>query len=99
MTFLTAVPSACLRGLIHAYRLTFSAWLGRQCRFGPSCSEYALEAVETHGAWKGGLLAARRVARCHPWGGSGYDPVPPRPTLSQTLTVSDESPATPPATR
>jgi putative membrane protein insertion efficiency factor len=47
------------------------------CRFDPSCSSYALEAVATHGAIRGCWLASRRVARCHPWGGTGYDPVPP----------------------
>lgn len=95
MRFPTALPAVCLRGLIRAYQLTFSAWLGRQCRFGPSCSEYAMEAVETHGALKGGLLAARRVVRCHPWGGSGYDPVPPRTAAGHSADTS----ATPPATR
>jgi putative membrane protein insertion efficiency factor len=58
------------------YRYTLSAFFGRECRFLPTCSEYALEAVDRHGAIKGGLLALRRIARCHPWGGSGYDPVP-----------------------
>lgn len=62
---------------IHAYRWLISPWLGRNCRFAPSCSEYALEALRAHGAFRGAWLAARRVSRCHPWGGSGYDPVPP----------------------
>ncbi len=48
------------------------------CRFVPSCSTYALEAIETHGALRGGALAVRRVCRCHPWGGHGFDPVPER---------------------
>lgn len=68
-----AVP-LCL--LVKAYRVTLSPWLGRQCRFEPSCSQYALEALECHGAFRGSALAVRRIARCHPWGGSGYDPVP-----------------------
>jgi putative membrane protein insertion efficiency factor len=51
---------------------------GARCRFTPTCSEYALQAVETHGALAGSWLAAKRVCRCHPWGGFGYDPVPPR---------------------
>ena len=46
------------------------------CRFQPSCSAYALGAIQRYGAWRGGILAARRLLRCHPWGGSGYDPVP-----------------------
>lgn len=55
-------------------------WLGGPgtgCRFEPSCSRYFLAAVEAHGVWRGGWLGLRRIARCHPWGGSGYDPVPP----------------------
>ncbi len=66
-----------LLGLIRAYQLTLSPWLGRRCRFEPTCSQYAAEAVARHGAARGAALAARRLARCHPWGGSGYDPVPP----------------------
>ncbi|MEO1689297.1 MAG: membrane protein insertion efficiency factor YidD [Pseudomonadota bacterium] len=69
---------------IHAYRLLISPWLGRNCRFAPTCSEYALEALRTHGALRGGWLAARRVTRCHPWGGSGFDPVPPAKTERET---------------
>ena len=64
--------------LIRGYQLTLSAFLGRQCRFAPSCSDYAAEAVRTHGALRGGWLGLRRIGRCHPWGGSGYDPVPTR---------------------
>lgn len=69
--------TAFLRALIWLYRHSFSYFLGRQCRFEPSCSVYADEALRLHGAWKGGLLALKRIARCHPWGGTGYDPVPP----------------------
>jgi putative membrane protein insertion efficiency factor len=64
--------------LIRIYQLTFSAVLGRRCRYLPSCSDYAREAVERHGAWRGALLAVARVSRCHPWGGHGFDPVPGR---------------------
>ncbi|MEO0487627.1 MAG: membrane protein insertion efficiency factor YidD [Pseudomonadota bacterium] len=63
---------------IHAYRLLISPWLGRSCRFEPSCSAYALEALELHGPIRGTKLALRRIARCHPWGGSGIDNVPPK---------------------
>lgn len=63
-------------GAIFLYRVTLSSVMGRTCRFLPTCSEYAAEAVRAHGAARGGLLALKRVARCHPWGGSGYDPVP-----------------------
>jgi putative membrane protein insertion efficiency factor len=61
---------------VHAYRLVFSPWVGFNCRYQPTCSAYALEALERHGAIKGSLLAARRTGRCHPFGGDGYDPVP-----------------------
>ena len=67
-----------LVGLIRLYRLVFSGWLGGQCRFYPSCSHYAEEAVRTHGAVRGTLRAAWRVARCGPFTEGGVDPVPPR---------------------
>lgn len=67
---------ALLLGLIRLYQLTLSPWLGRQCRYEPTCSKYAAEAIERFGAWRGVWLAARRLGRCHPWGRSGYDPVP-----------------------
>lgn len=65
-----------LLALVGFYRLAISPWLGRNCRYEPSCSEYAQEALRRYGAFRGTWLAARRIARCHPWGGSGYDPVP-----------------------
>ena len=68
---------AALRGLIHAYRWTLSPLLGPCCRFAPSCSAYALDAISAHGPWKGAALAARRLARCHPWNPGGWDSVPP----------------------
>ena len=63
---------------VRAYRLVLSPWVGHSCRFQPTCSAYALEAIERHGAARGGWLAARRVCRCHPWGAAGFDPVPAR---------------------
>ncbi len=65
-----------IRGVTLVYRYTLSAFLGRTCRFLPTCSEYAEQAIARHGALRGGGLAFRRVLRCHPWGGSGFDPVP-----------------------
>ena len=62
--------------LIRIYQLTLSSILGRSCRFLPTCSDYARQAIEKHGARRGGLLAARRIGRCQPWGGEGFDPVP-----------------------
>jgi|GEM_PF-4666546 len=66
----------CLALLIRAYQYLLSPWLGPSCRYLPSCSEYAREALEIHGPWRGSWLALRRVSRCHPLGASGYDPVP-----------------------
>jgi putative membrane protein insertion efficiency factor len=64
--------------LLKAYRFAISPLYGQVCRFYPTCSAYALEAVTEHGALRGSWLAARRVGRCHPWNPGGYDPVPPR---------------------
>ena len=61
---------------VRGYRLLFSPWVGHSCRYQPTCSAYAIEALEKHGTFKGGWLAARRIARCHPWGGAGVDNVP-----------------------
>lgn len=65
-----------LLGLVQLYRIAISPWLGANCRFQPTCSEYTLQALRQHGAFRGSCLAAKRIGRCHPWGGSGYDPVP-----------------------
>jgi putative membrane protein insertion efficiency factor len=62
--------------LIRAYQVVLSPFLGGACRFVPSCSAYGLEAIAVHGAWRGSILAARRLARCHPLGRAGIDPVP-----------------------
>ena len=70
--------SRAIRVLIRAYQLLVSPMLAPSCRFLPSCSDYAAEAVARHGAVRGLYLAMRRLLRCHPWGGSGYDPVPAR---------------------
>lgn len=72
-------PAARILALpVRFYRLVLSPLLGHGCRFQPSCSAYALEALEIHGALRGGWLALRRIRRCHPFGGAGHDPVPPR---------------------
>ena len=62
---------------LRAYKLTLSPLIGTRCRYLPTCSEYAAEALTVHGPARGGWLAARRLCRCAPWGGSGFDPVPP----------------------
>jgi hypothetical protein len=65
-----------LVALIHGYQYVLSPWWGRQCRFFPTCSNYAIEALERHGSLRGSWLAMRRVLRCHPWNPGGHDPVP-----------------------
>ena len=65
-----------LIALVRFYRYAISPMLGRNCRFHPTCSEYAIEALERHGALRGGWMAVRRVGRCHPFNPGGYDPVP-----------------------
>ena len=62
--------------LIRFYQRQISPWFPRRCRFSPTCSQYALEALRKYGPLKGLWLALRRLSKCHPWGGSGYDPVP-----------------------
>lgn len=70
-------PAAYLLSLpVRAYRLVLSPYVGHGCRYQPTCSAYALDALNRHGALKGGWLAVKRIGRCHPLGGSGYDPVP-----------------------
>jgi putative membrane protein insertion efficiency factor len=75
LAFILAVP-------VRIYRWTVSPFMPMSCRYAPTCSEYALEALARHGALRGALLTVRRLGRCHPWGGSGYDPVPPDQTRS-----------------
>lgn len=60
---------------IRFYKIAISPWLPMACRFTPTCSEYAEEAISKHGVLKGGLMAFKRISRCHPWGDSGHDPV------------------------
>ncbi len=69
-----------IRAMIRAYQLLVAPVLPPSCRYYPSCSHYAAEAVALHGPRRGSLLAVRRLLRCHPWGGSGYDPVPSKPS-------------------
>ncbi|HEY0834761.1 MAG TPA: membrane protein insertion efficiency factor YidD [Azospirillum sp.] len=71
-----------LRALVIGYQWTLSPFIGNQCRYFPTCSNYALDALSTHGAIRGGWLTVRRLLRCQPWGGSGYDPVPEPPGKS-----------------
>lgn len=74
-TLAARCAGAVLVGLIRGYQYGLSPWLGGQCRFVPTCSQYALEAVTRHGPWRGSWLTLKRLGRCRPGGGSGYDPV------------------------
>lgn len=74
-----------LIGLLKAYRLVISPLYGNVCRYYPSCSAYALRAVQVHGALKGTWLAGRRLLRCHPWASGGYDPVPGTPEFDEEM--------------
>ena len=76
MTGLGRLAGAALAVPIFAYRALVSPVLPAACRFEPSCSRYAIEALGRHGPLRGGWLTVRRIARCHPWGGGGFDPVP-----------------------
>jgi putative membrane protein insertion efficiency factor len=75
---LAQVAEKLLLGLVMVYRITISPLLGPKCRFVPSCSEYAVEAIQTHGPWKGGWFTLKRLAKCHPFGPHGLDNVPPK---------------------
>jgi putative membrane protein insertion efficiency factor len=70
------VIARLLMGLVRGYRLLLSPWLGSACRFEPTCSAYALQALERHGAGRGSYLTMSRLLRCHPWCTGGHDPVP-----------------------
>ncbi len=76
---MSALARGAARGLIRGYQLTFSGLIGRQCRYLPTCSAYADEAIARHGVWAGAWMGAARICRCHPLGASGYDPPPQRP--------------------
>lgn len=85
-----------LIGLIRGYQYLFSPWLGQHCRFHPSCSNYAAEAIKAFGTLRGSWLAILRLSRCHPWHAGGYDPVPspttpPTPTATGSLSSAEDN--------
>jgi len=73
------LASLFILALVRIYKYGISPFTPVSCRYLPTCSEYALDAVRLHGPWRGVWLALRRIGRCHPWGGHGYDPVPQKP--------------------
>jgi uncharacterized protein len=75
--------TSMLMGLVKAYRLLLSPHMGNACRFTPTCSQYALQALDAHGAARGGYLTLERLARCHPWCDGGHDPVPARESVNK----------------
>ncbi|MDR0969638.1 MAG: membrane protein insertion efficiency factor YidD [Lentimicrobiaceae bacterium] len=76
MKFLKKIPTEVLVFFIRIYQYTLSPFLGRSCRYVPTCSTYAIEALRKHGFFRGSWLLVKRIVSCNPWGGSGYDPVP-----------------------
>ncbi|MGY9018184.1 MAG: membrane protein insertion efficiency factor YidD [Alphaproteobacteria bacterium] len=84
MTFLSVFLRSLIRGLIRLYQWVISPLFPATCRYAPSCSHYAADAVTRFGVLRGGWMAMKRIGRCHPWGGTGYDPVPE--TIKNTYT-------------
>ncbi len=76
MKKIAQLPAKLMILLIRVYQLTLSPFIGRNCRYTPTCSNYGIEAIKKYGAIKGGWLTLKRILSCNPWGGSGYDPVP-----------------------
>ena len=91
------LPQRTLVAIVRGYRLLLSPWLGSQCRFEPTCSAYALQALVERGAAGGSYLAARRILRCHPWCAGGYDPVPPAAAGQPGRDGSPSSPSSSPS--
>jgi len=89
-----------LMAMVRGYQLLLSPWLGNSCRFEPTCSNYALQALQRHGAAVGGYLALKRIARCHPWCDGGHDPVPDMPPRELRLfSRLNSAAAQPPSSR
>ncbi|MFB6247801.1 MAG: membrane protein insertion efficiency factor YidD [Salinibacter sp.] len=101
LQFLYRLPRRLLMGLVRGYQLILSPHLGRTCRFHPTCSEYALRAFKEYGALRGLVLTVHRLARCHPWGGHGYDPprwfgeARPVPSADEVPSAGDEEAPSP----
>jgi putative membrane protein insertion efficiency factor len=89
------LPARALIQLVRGYRLLLSPWLGSACRFEPTCSAYAIGALQTHGAARGSYLTLRRLARCHPWCDGGHDPVPSAGTALFSSLLSNDKKSAP----
>ncbi len=83
-----SLPTRALVALLRGYRLFLSPWIGNACRFEPTCSRYAIEAMQEHGGAQGSYLMVRRVLRCHPWCEGGHDPVPASPLRPHSTSSS-----------
>jgi putative membrane protein insertion efficiency factor len=90
--WLRHLPRRALIALVAGYRFALKPWLGNACRFEPSCSAYALQALQRHGAAAGSVLTVARLARCHPWCAGGHDPVPQQPPRPFTRLLAKTRP-------
>lgn len=93
LSLLFYLPQQALMGLVRGYRLLLSPWLGNACRFEPSCSHYALKALEQHGAVAGTALTVYRLVRCQPWCKGGHDPVPATAFFTRLITPVKSKPS------
>ena len=84
MNLLKFIFSKFIVGLVRFYQIAISPWMGSSCRYSPTCSQYMIEAVNEWGPLKGFWLGIKRIGRCHPWGGDGYDPIPENPNKKLT---------------
>ena len=84
MKLLSNIFSLLIVSLVKFYQAAISPWLGKSCRYSPTCSRYMIEAVEEWGPLKGFWMGIKRIGRCHPWGGDGYDPVPKKNNEQET---------------
>jgi putative membrane protein insertion efficiency factor len=90
MKWVRLIFSKLIVGLVRFYQLAISPWLGKSCRYQPTCSQYMIEAVDEWGPLKGFWLGIKRIGSCHPWGGHGYDPVPKRKSNKEHSTSNVE---------
>lgn len=85
MSLLKLIFSKFIIGLVRFYQIAISPWIGSSCRYSPTCSQYMIEAVNEWGSLKGFWLGIKRIGRCHPWGGEGFDPIPKKNIEQETL--------------